>query len=106
MSHGIWDLPGPGIEHVSSCIDRQILCHSVTREARIIKDFISIPMKVLSNSPFNFFFDTLVIEVYVIYLPYGCEFSKLSSVIDGLFYSIPLKNVYFAFVGWSCSIDD
>ena len=33
LSHGIWDLPGPGIEPVSSCIGRQILCHSVTREA-------------------------------------------------------------------------
>ena len=56
LSHGIWDLPGPGIEPASSCIGRQILCHSVTREARIIKVFISIPMKVLSNFPFKFLF--------------------------------------------------
>ena len=101
LSHGIWDLPGPGIEPESSCTGRQILCHSVTREARIIKAFISVPMKVLLSFPLNFFIDTLVIQVYVIYLPHGwVNFQKFLLLLMANFCCILLL------FGWSCSIDD
>ena len=32
LLHGMWDLPGPGLEPVSPCISMQILNHCATRE--------------------------------------------------------------------------
>ena len=32
MLRGVWNLPGPGIEPVSPCIDRRILHHWTPRE--------------------------------------------------------------------------
>ena len=40
MLHGMWDLPGPGIELVSlvPCIGRWILNHCATREVLKLRD--------------------------------------------------------------------